>query len=99
MQIDLPFVWKSINFLAKILGFENEFTSISKLHLPETILLQDLFFVRDLFSHRAYRSLQVIDRWDSESAKYIVLLSGMIEKESFRTSIFETSYDSLTHKS
>lgn len=98
MQADLPLVWKAINYLAKILGYEADFTQINKLHLSSAVLLHDLLFVKDIFAQKAYRSLQIIDRWDCESDKYIILLSGVIEREVFRNSILELNIDQFIRR-
>jgi hypothetical protein len=78
MQFDLKLVWKALNIVAKILGYESEFLQISKLHLPENILLQHLFTAAKLFNCQAYRSYQVACRWNGKMESYLILLEGVV---------------------
>jgi len=66
MQMNYNLVWKGINFLAKILGYENELDSINKLQLPENILLHDLITSHGIFNRKSYRAFQVASRWNGK---------------------------------
>lgn len=84
-------IWKGVNILAKIIGYENQLIGVNKLQLPEQILLQDLITSHSIFCRKNYRSFQVATRWNGKVDSYLILLEGVIEREVIRNSFMDHS--------